>query len=126
MGFTTADKKGNGEQMDETTRWILGGMTVWMAGLSGAVLKLLIGLARVETLLSIKSRQASRQLHSPDDHLGIDELLEKHVHQTITKEEWRRLVAVLDGIQSNPEHTEIERVLARTILSDPKNGNYKK
>lgn len=114
-----------GQSMDETTRWILGIMGFWNFIMSGAILKLLLGQARMEGAQSIKGRQAARQLHSPDNHLGIDILLDKYILKTASKEELQELYIWVESIQANPSCTDIERMLARTIFVDLRFKGYK-
>lgn len=109
--------------MSETVQiWLLGGLAGWCVILSVGVLRLIIAMTKLETLLSLKSRTASKILHSPDDHLQIDALLEKHHQGIITKAEWETLSDACEKIADDPGRSTIERWLAATVLSDPKNG----
>lgn len=107
---------------EQTLQWLLGGLAAWCVILSVGVLRLIIAMTKLETLLSLKSRTASKILHSPDDHLKIDDLLEKHHAGVITKPEWETLSDACEKIADDPERSTIERWLAATVLSDPKNG----
>lgn len=54
-------------------------------------------------------------LHSPDDHRGIDDLLMKYAKGTIEKDELAELVARIQAIAHNGDREE-ERVRAQGLL----------
>lgn len=102
--------------------WLFGIMGAWMVLLSGVILGVRDKLIKIETILSMKSRAASKELHSPTDHLGIDDLLEKHHRGTITVPEWEKLKAECEKIVNDESRTPMERHLASEVIGDPKNG----
>lgn len=59
--------------------------------------------------------QTAMNLHSPDDHRGIDDLLVKYAKGTIDKAELAELVARVRSLEARTEDDE-ERLKAQSLL----------
>lgn len=62
----------------------------------------------------LTSKRAADVLHSPDDHFGIDKLLEKYVARDheLTWEEWGRLLKRCEEIHADKDLPKSEQFLA--------------
>lgn len=105
--------------MNETLLiWLFGGVVTWLGALTGLVLLLKTEVTKIRTILIITSKRAAEILHSPDDHLGIDALLDKyklHEHE-LSYTEWQELKTRCEEIITNTACTKSERLLALFIV----------
>lgn len=104
--------------MNETIlMWLFGGMAAWNVFNSGCVLLLRSEVTKIRTILIITSKRAAEILHSPDDHLGIDELLDeykKHEYD-LSYSQWLELKQRCEEIVQNPGCSKSERLLALLV-----------
>lgn len=69
---------------------------------------------KMEALFELLGEKAAKLLHSPDDHHGIDELLDKYMDRNyeLSFDEWQKLLSICGTIENNKELSKGERVLA--------------
>lgn len=105
--------------MNETLLiWLFGGIVTWLGAVTGLVLLLKTEVTKIRTILIITSKRAAEILHSPDDHLGIDALLDKyklHEHE-LSYNEWLELKTKCEEIIKNTACTKSERMLALFVV----------
>jgi TorA maturation chaperone TorD len=91
---------------EDTLIWlfaILGGWNLILTGHSSYLMwqmkKLVLA---VDLFLSENGKGAAMILHSPDDHLGIDELLERYIanHHDLSYQDWLALKVVCECIRN--------------------------
>ena len=103
---------------DEWVRWFVGGILTNGAVVIGAYINLKMDINRIKIFLLLNSKNAAKALHSPDDHLGIDKLLDKYIHNhDLTQEEWVELKYAMDTIIHDPSKTPGERSLAGQLAA---------
>lgn len=105
-------------EMSETLSvWIFGIMGAWLLIISGGVFRLFLLFTQIQTTLIITSKEAAKILHSPDDHLGIDKLLEKYVEREheLTWDEWGELFQRCEEIKNDTSVGKNERILAMFV-----------
>lgn len=75
---------------EDTILWILGQGIVLLSAGVGAYIRLIQRVTKVEVIINLLGKNAARALHSPTNHHGIDELLDKYMqgHNTLTPIEW--------------------------------------
>lgn len=117
----------------------IGGMAIFFNGLSNRVSSLERGVEDMEDvddlsrrLVAVETRQAIRDkffdeldkriftlLHSPDDHLGLDKLIDKYRSQNheLSVEDWTALKFRCDEIFRNESLPKDERLLASLGLA---------
>ena len=98
--------------------WLFGGVSAWLVAITGMVLLLKTEVTKIRTILVITSKRAAEILHSPDDHLGIDSLLDKYIekHHELSFREWEQLKGRCEDIIKNPSCTKSERMLALFVV----------
>lgn len=99
--------------------WLFGIIGGWLMLLSGAVLKLLLGQSKIETVMVSISKRAADILHRDDDKYRMDYLLEKYkarMHE-LSYNEWRELLAKCEAIATDTTIAKDER-LAAGLLKD--------
>jgi hypothetical protein len=80
-------------------------------------------VTRLETFIEIFGREALKGLHSPDDHLGLDEYIDKITgeyrshHYDLSDEQWVEFKTRLSEVGNNPKATKLEKVLAGYTLA---------
>lgn len=108
--------------MNETLQmWLFGAAFGAIVALAGFVASLRNEVVKIRTILIITSKRAAEILHSPDDHLGLDELLDQyklHEHD-LSHSQWEILKKRCDEIINNPTCTKSERLLALLISEFP-------
>ncbi len=105
--------------MNETLLiWIFGGVFTWLGALTGMFLLLRTDVTKIRTILIITSKRAAEILHSPDDHLGLDALLDRYKSKEheLTYLEWQELKDRCEEIIANPACTKSERLLALMVV----------
>lgn len=104
--------------MNETLLiWLFGGMAAWLGSLTGLAMVTSREVTKIRTILIITSKRAAEILHSPDDHLQLDALLDeykKHEHE-LTNVQWTELKIRCDEIIADPKCTKSERLLALLV-----------
>lgn len=104
--------------MSETTiQWILAGFGIWNVALSGALISVMLDNARMKSVMVSISKKAADMLHSPDDHFGIDKLLEKYIahDHDLTLAEWQELFNKCDRIMDDKSISPGHRCLAMFV-----------
>lgn len=101
--------------MNETLQmWLFGALFVCVGGGAFFVLQFSIRLTRMETMFDLLGKRAAKFLHSPDNHLGVDKLLElymDHQHE-LTMNQWGELQYNMELIVKNATATANEKILA--------------
>lgn len=110
--------------------WLLGtSVTIVSAGIV-AYVKLVQRITKVETILSMFGEKAAQILHSPNDHLGIDHLLDKYLNREyeMSYAEWKDLLNQCESIVDDKSISKSERTLAAFLaaICDHKMNNPKK
>lgn len=105
--------------MSETTQqWLFGVIGVWCAGMSIAILHLIIQQVKtkvaVDLFIDTLGEKLARALHRDDDSLRIDGLLDKYLnrHYELSYEEWVELRDKCNAILANKQISKLERSLA--------------
>lgn len=98
--------------------WLFGIVGLWCLTNTATIYTLVVIVSKLKTILIMTSKRAADILHSPDDHLGLDALLEKHKDgpHRLTSEEWDVLKRECDKIVANPANTKSERLAALFIV----------
>lgn len=104
--------------MNETVQmWLFGAAFGAIVSLAIIVALLRVEVIKIRTILIITSKRAAEILHSPDDHLGLDTLLDeykKHEHD-LSYMQWEELKQRCDEIVINPGCSKSERLLALLV-----------
>lgn len=97
--------------------WLFGTLGAWNIVGSIAIIKLLIDNAQIKTMLSSTSEKYAKILHSPDDHHGLDILLDKYIDRNyeLSLSEWEELKDRTDKIFKDKSVSKSERMLAAFI-----------
>lgn len=101
--------------MNETLQiWLFGGSYALFGGLALFALNLNNRLIRFETMLELWGRKAAKLLHSPSNHLGMDELIDKYLDRNyeLTWDEWTQWLALCIAVEQDDSKTPSERLLA--------------
>src|ERR1700743_2287617 len=101
--------------MNETLQiWLFGAAFACIGVGAAFVLSFSVRLTRIETMFDLLGKRAAKFLHSPDDHLGIDRLLELYVdaHHELTKSQWQDLACAMNKITEDPKVSNNEKILA--------------
>lgn len=74
-------------------------------------------LVKLETTFELLGENAARLLHSPTNHLKMDELLDKYIdrHYEMTPKEWDDLRAKCEEVVEDPSHSKDERLMAAIL-----------
>lgn len=105
--------------MNETLLlWLFGILGAWNVIISGQVFILRQEVLKMRTIMIITSKRAAEILHSPDDHLGIDQLLDKYKakEHELAYSDWQELKTRCEEIIANPQCTKSERLLALMVV----------
>lgn len=89
--------------------------TLTLAGTGiGAYVSVIQRLTRVEAVISLFGEKAAKMLHSPDNHHGIDDLLDKYLDRNyeLSFDEWTELKTKCEAIEANKSLSHGERILA--------------
>lgn len=104
--------------MNETLQmWLFGAAFGAIVALAIFVASLRNEVVKIRTILIITSKRAAEILHSPDDHLGLDELLDQyklHEHD-LSYSQWEALKKRCEEIIADPKCTKSERLLALIV-----------
>lgn len=102
----------------ELLLWLLGHAIVFGGAGMGAYIKLIQRITKVETFISLLGTKAARALHSPDDHLGLDQYLDEYLtkHYEMSGDAWLGLHDKCEAILKDKSVSASERSLA-AILS---------
>lgn len=106
--------------MSETLQiWLFGIFGAWLVGISLFIHRLAQNQTRFETVLVMVSKKAAGILHSPTNHHGLDELIERYNtrHYELTPDEWRELMEKTEAIESDSQFPVQERLCAAFISS---------
>lgn len=101
--------------MNETLQiWLYGALFACVGVGAFFVLQFSIRLTRIETMFDLLGKRAAKFLHSPDNHLGVDKLLELYVdHQhELTMQQWEDLMFAMEVIVKNSSANANEKLLA--------------
>lgn len=98
----------------EILLWIIGQVLVTAGALIAIYVKLISRIVAIETLLKTMGEKAARALHSPDNHHGVDPLLDKYLDRCyeLSYEEWRQLHSKMEEILHNEKSSPGEKSLA--------------
>src|SRR5689334_2371047 len=60
-------------------------------------------VTKLEAFIELLGQKTARMLHSPDDHLGLDQLLDKYLDRNyeLTIDEWRQGIARCEEVEMN-------------------------
>lgn len=101
----------------EMLLWLLGQTLVYGSIGIGAYIKLIQRVTKVETFISLLGTKAARALHSPDNHLGLDGILDeylKHGYEMST-DSWVELHESCEIILKDKNVKQSERALAAML-----------
>lgn len=101
--------------MNETLQiWLYGALFACVGVGAFFVLQFSIRLTRIETMFDLLGKRAAKLLHSPDNHLGVDRLLELYVdHQhELTMQQWEDLKFAMEALITSNKSSANEKVLA--------------
>jgi hypothetical protein len=109
--------------MNDNILWIIGQGVVLSIGGVAAYVALIQRVTRLETrwdnFVYNLGEKSARGLHSPNDHLGLDALLDKYLshHYELTREEWSELNARCEQIVDDLKASDKERSLAAILAA---------
>lgn len=74
-------------------------------------------VVRVEAVLDSIGIKSAKILHSPDDHLGIDSLLDKYLDRNceLTRDEWKMLLSRCEEIENDTSQAHGARLSAAML-----------
>lgn len=117
--------------MNPISIWLFGGIGVCIVAGVAFAFGVTQRITRLETMFDMLGKRAAKILHSPDDHLGIDALLDKYIlgHYDLPSEDWIVLKTSLAEIENDTSRSKDERLLCAFVsaLADHKlmrNGKY--
>ena len=103
--------------MNPISIWLFGGVGVCI--IAGVTFAFGVSqrITRLETMFDMLGKRAARILHSPDDHLGIDALLDKYIlgHYDLPSGDWIILKSKLAQIENDPSRSKDERLLCAFV-----------
>jgi hypothetical protein len=69
----------------------------------------------IDTWIEGIGKKALSLLHSPNDHLGLDQLIEEYERRNfdLTNEQWDELKVIVTEVEGNPQATKNEILCAR-------------
>lgn len=72
----------------------------------------------VEFVVDSLGRKAARALHSPDDHLGLDDYLDRYISKShdMSLAEWVKMKQLLEVARDNPCATKNEQIMAEFLM----------
>lgn len=107
--FTMLDKS--------TILWLVSFAFANGGALIGIYIRLNSRIVAIETLLRAQSEKFMRGLHSPNNHHGLDPLLDKYIDNLgeLTFEEWRSLHDKCEGILFSVDVSKGEKALAAWV-----------
>lgn len=106
---------------------ILGGMASCIGAGTVAHISVVQRLARLEAVIEMMGRKAMEQLHSPDDHHGLDVLIDKYLAtHDLNEGEWTTIRDTCEEVLRNPDtpHSEKQWALIAFGLSIHKLQRY--
>lgn len=111
---------------NETFMWVIGGLAafyvMWNSALTGVLFSLVQRVSRIEGALISLSKNAAKALHSPDNHHGLDDLLDIYVgnHHDMSYAQYEELNARCEEIINNPEMNKIDKAFATQLIAGMK------
>lgn len=106
--------------MSETLQiWLFGILGAWLSGLTVLFYTLSLSVTRIQAVMLLLSKNAAKVLHSPDDHLGLDDLVEKYCknHHDLSDDEWRQLESRCSEVLEDVMANKTERLAAGQLLA---------
>jgi hypothetical protein len=103
---------------ESITLWLLGGFAsvflVFAVSAINAHGKMSERVTRLEAVMALFGQKAAKLLHSPDDHLNIDALLDKYLDRNyeLTFEDWGALLSQCEKIEEDKSLQKDTRTLA--------------
>ena len=115
---------------DETIRWLIGGGVASFGTMGSALIGTYVAIStrvtrvetRLEDFIMLMGSKVAKAMHSPDNHHGMDEVLEKleksYVQRNyeLTRDEWEFLKAKCEAIMAEPG-TNNESALAAMLAA---------
>lgn len=94
--------------------WLIGQLIATAGAVVVIYVRLISRIVAIETLLRTMGEKAARALHSPDNHHGIDPLLDKYIDREyeLTLQEWSELHDKTENIIKDDSSTKGEKALA--------------
>lgn len=94
--------------------WLFGILGGWMLAITIGGFRLHLAVTEVKAILRMTSKRAAEILHSPDDHLGVDKLLDLYIEKEneLTTEQWQQLHDAMEKIIADLNVSKQERSLA--------------
>lgn len=104
---------------ENTLIWLFGGMAAWNLSITIAGIKLWILTTQLKTMWILTSKKAAEILHSPDNHHGLDELLDLYIsgEYKLTYEQWEELKLRCEELIANPNGNKNEQVCAAFLVA---------
>lgn len=106
--------------MSEHLIIFLVGQTVALIGVClTAYIRMGNRVTRLEMAFTMLGTKAAKLLHSPDDHHGIDKLLDKYIDHTyeLSYSEWEELLGKCEQIENDHTLEKQERILAAFLYT---------
>jgi hypothetical protein len=105
--------------MDANVLLTILGIVLTHLGLGiGAYVKVVQRLTKIETIIEFRGEKALRKMHSPDDHLGLDAIVDEYfLHYDLPKDKWLRLFELCEGIIESEKSSVLEKVLAKDVVA---------
>jgi DNA repair ATPase RecN len=103
---------------DRTTMWLFATVFACIAGGATFILNFSVRLTKIESkqelFFDLIGKKIAKLLHSPDDHLGIDDYLDKYLdhHYDLSHQEWITFKEKLEGIINSEQSSTNEKLMA--------------
>lgn len=115
-------------------KWLLGALATWNVGITLTLAAIRLEQVKmrvaIDLLVDGLGEKIAKVLHSPDDHLGLDQLLDKYLDKQydLTIQEWNDLKFRCNEITENMSISKNERLMAGFLsaLCDHKLMVFKK
>ena len=101
----------------QTILWFLGFAATNGGALIGIYIRMNSRIVAIETILKAQSEKYMRALHSPDNHHGLDPLLDKYIDNLgeLTLEEWREVHRRCENTLNSDTVSKGEKALAAWV-----------
>lgn len=101
---------------DTILMWLLGALFALSVGGicagAGFVLAFSVRFTRIETVISIISKKAAEILHSPTNHLKLDEVLDKFMADKLDAKEENKFLQSLTKLVEDKNADKLDRLAA--------------
>lgn len=101
---------------ENTLIWLFGVIGGWLVVLTSGMFFLFMATSKMRAALVTVSKRAADILHSPDDHMHLDDLLEKFQQDQLNEQDVQEFANRLVEIESDSSFTAGTRLLCTLVL----------